>query len=325
MAALSVSHVCFQPRYPRRVEFDEAVPFSVTLTVWNLNGSSELTQFDMITSGGYAPYYKETFEDESFRAEEWEIWNPDDKITWDFFETGGTVPGKTSAGIDFFHYYSIGKRDRLITPQLNLENMTSAALEFQYAYAKRIPQLTDSLIIYISSNCGESWTRVFADGDDGSGNFATHEQTEYFWPQEREDWCMSGYGATCISIDLSPWAGLPNIKIAFESWSGYGNPMFIDNVEISQFVGENKKTPGSTDLLVFPNPTNDFIHLVLPDNSKFYEVRLINQFGQILNKTKILNGIKKYKIQVKPNWPKGVYFLQFIDNDSVIIKQIIIN
>jgi len=203
--------------------------------------------------------------------------------------------------------------------------MNSAFLEFQHAYAKRIPQLTDSLIVYVSGDCGENWTPIYAGGDDGTGNFATHEQTEIFWPQLRNDWCMSGYGASCISVDLSPWAGLANVKIAFESWSGNGNPMFIDNIEISQYVVENEITKKNHELLVFPNPANDLFNIILPDINQFYELRLINQFGQVMHKSEIKNGIKKYKIQVKPNWPKGVYFLQFIGNDRVTIKQIIIN
>ncbi len=304
------------------VIFDNATTYSVTLTVWNLNGSFELTKFDLIIAGGYV-VFQETFEEETFRPEEWIIENPDDNITWEIFETGGAPPGNKSVGIDFFHYYSIGKRDRIITPAINLEQ-TQAFLFFEYAYAKRIPELTDSLIVYVSGDCGENWTRVFAGGEDGTGNFATHEQTDEFWPAVSADWCMEGYGSSCIAIELADWFGLSNVKIAFESWSGYGNPLFIDNLELVPYVGEDEITKKNHELLVFPNPANDLLNIILPDVNQFYELRLINQFGQVMYKTEIQNGIKKYETQVKPNWPKGVYFFQLVGIERTIIKEVII-
>ena len=45
------------------------------------------------------------------------------------------------------------------------------------AYAKKYEPLTDSLIVYVSPDCGESWDRVFAAGEDGNGSFATRPIT----------------------------------------------------------------------------------------------------------------------------------------------------
>lgn len=305
-----------------QVIFDEALPYSVTLTVWNLNGSSVLTEFELITAGGYIDFV-ETFEEDSFRLEEWVIENPDDKVTWDRFETGGTIPGTMSAGIDYFHYYAIGQRDRLISPPLNLES-TFAVLYFEYAYAKRIPELTDSLIVYISGDCGENWTRVFAGGEDGSGNFATHEQTDEFWPVESEDWCLEGFGPECVIIDLAAWYGLSNVKIAFESWSGYGNPLFIDNIEIGKYVNIDEPKTEEVGLVVYPNPGRNFFNIILPEKGQFSELRLINQFGQFVYESSLGNGQKKHKIKIKPDWPKGIYLIQIIGADETIVKEVVI-
>jgi len=307
-----------------QVVFDEDNSYSVTLTVWNLNGSSEDTKFDMILAGGYQPYYSEDFEPGTFLPETWLIQNPDDDITWEFYTTGGTTPGVTSAGIDFYHYYLIGNRDKLISPPINLKNLGSAYLEFEHAYAKRYSQLTDSLVVYITDDCGENWTRVFAGGDDGSGNFATHEQTDNFWPEISDDWCLSGYGASCISIDLSPWTGSTNVKVAFESWSGYGNPLFIDNVTVSQYLGNPEINMKGEDIAVYPNPANKIITLFSPNKDSYHSIKLINQFGQTIYCCDNCIKGKKYIIPVDPNWSKGIYFLQIMGKKDVKVKEIII-
>jgi len=78
---------------------------------------------------------------------------------------------------------------------------------------------TDSLLVYISDDCGDSWTRIFSGGEDGSGNLATHQPTNYdFFPEIASDWCMEGWGAPCINLDISQWAGNSNIQIAFETY-----------------------------------------------------------------------------------------------------------
>jgi len=44
------------------VVFDQEVSYSLSLTVWNLNGSSDTIAYDVVSSGGIQPYHKETFE-----------------------------------------------------------------------------------------------------------------------------------------------------------------------------------------------------------------------------------------------------------------------
>ncbi|MEJ2521134.1 MAG: PKD domain-containing protein, partial [Desulfuromonadales bacterium] len=96
------------------VIFDEAGTYSVSLTSWNLNGSTSMTIDDMVTAGGFTPYFKETFEDNGFASQYWTVENPDDDVTWGIYEIGGTAPGNLAAGLNFSVYYTIGERDRLI-------------------------------------------------------------------------------------------------------------------------------------------------------------------------------------------------------------------
>lgn len=306
------------------VTFDEATSYSVTLTAWNLNGESAFTQFEMIHAGGYEPYFKETFEEGAFRAKEWTIQNPDNSVTWELTEVGGTTPGQTAMYVNMSQYYAIGQLDRLISPPINLSEMSSAALELQYAYAKKMPELSDSLIIKISDDCGESWTRIFAGGDDNSGNFATHEPVTdgSFWPQNSSDWCISGWGASCISIDLTPWTGKANVQLQFETWSAYGNPIFIDNIEISQFVGQEENIALKDDLLIYPNPSKGIFHVILPKENDISQIQLLNQLGQVVYQLQVTMGDKK--IDMKLDQKPGIYYLNAVSKGSTITKKVIV-
>ena len=307
------------------VMMDGAAKYDVTLTSWNLNGSSESTQIDMILSGGYEPYFLETFESSTFISEEWIIVNPDDDVTWDYYEVGGTVPGNMSAGIDFSEYLFIGERDRLISPPINLQGLSSAVLEFQHAYAQRYSSMTDSLIVNISDDCGNTWTKILSAGANGSGSLATHELTDGdFWPEISDDWCMSGWGASCFVLDLSQWAGKANIKIAFESYSGFGNPMFIDNISVSQFVGQNESIEEDVDFIVYPNPTGGAFTVEISNPEKYKTISLVNHLGQEVYTSELDGKQKRFMVEKQNEWSPGIYFIRLTGNVNSSLKKLIL-
>jgi len=303
------------------VMFDEATDYTVTLESWNLNGSSTKTETDYVLSGGYETYYLETFEEGTLRSNNWTIENPDADISWELFSIGGTTPGSIAAGIDFSNYTSITERDRLISPAFNLEGLSIASLEFQYAYAQRHLNLTDSLIVLVSSDCGENWTRVYANGEDGDGSFATHEFTDDFWPTEPSDWCMSGWGARCVTINLTPWAGMSNVQIAFETFNSYGNPLFIDNVAVSQTV-DVEEVYAESEVSVYPNPASGTFQVVMDE--EFTTLKLYNNIGQLVHEQEIERGTNVINIDPKSDWNTGIYSLEVSGFNKTITKKVVL-
>jgi len=215
--------------------FTQPGAYNVTLVTTNNNGEHSITKSEYIFIGGVYLPFNETFEFESLDESPWQIENPDNSLTWEIATVGGNSPGNKAAMLNFRDYYAVGKRDRLISTPMNLIDYNSVFLSFQHAYAKFHENASDSLIIYISADCGETWERIFANGDDGSGNFATHPlTTNGFVPTSENDWCGSGYGSECNTIDISNWIGNIGVKIAFESYSFFGNPLYIDNVGLME-------------------------------------------------------------------------------------------
>jgi hypothetical protein len=202
--------------------------------------------------------------------------------------------------------------------------MNSAWLEFEHAYAKKYDPFTDSLIVYLSDDCGESWSRLLAKGEDGSGNFATHELTDDFWPETASDWCGNGWGASCTSIDLSNWTGQADIRIAFESYSTIGNPLFIDNISISTYVGEEETRKEPAGLKVFPNPANGAFKVFVPESEEGNTFRIINPMGQTVYYREIKKEGGIIEMNQARNWSPGIYFLSIRGKNTSLSGKLVV-
>jgi PKD repeat protein len=311
------------------VSFDAPGSYTVKLTASNINGTSEVTKFDYVLAGGFNPYFHENFEN-GFDKNYWMIEDvePEQEYgrTWEMSETG--YYSDHSASIRFTDYIYWGHRDRLITPAFNLEGMSNATLEFKHAYAKRLDDATDSLIVLISDDCGNSWTRLAAYGDDGNGSFATSPQTDTtkFWkPETPADWCGQGYGSDCKSIDISQWTGKSNVRIAFESFNFFGNALYLDNVTIEQYTGVTEQPGGSEeDLLIFPNPAKNFVTFSWAEGKVVSVIEIYTASGKLWKKLDLSNEhLGKWTANVA-GWPKGVYFINLKGDVNKAVNKLIV-
>ncbi|KAF0128107.1 MAG: hypothetical protein FD155_3432 [Bacteroidetes bacterium] len=288
------------------VIFDEAGSYALTLHATNLNGSSQTTTFDVVKAGGMEVPLVERFNVNGFDENHWKIQNPDASKTWDLVSVAGLTETDKAARLDFLTYYAIGARDQLVTPPLDLRNFNSMVLGFKHAHARRITQISDSLIVKISDDCGQSWTRLFADAEDGTGNFATHPMSEGFVPMVREDWCGAGYGADCIQLDISNWAGKSDVLVLFESYSGYGNPMYVTDIEISTTVNLEEESATET-LKVVPNPVHTSLILQQSGSTTFEEVSVYNAEGKLMLQLKNVTSGTKLEVS---NLSAGIYTIR---------------
>lgn len=290
------------------VSFAQPGNYSVSLSVTNNLGNSTIELPDYFHIGAEPGHFEDDFESNEFVTGSWRIQNPDNGVTWDMLPASGNG-GQLAAGINFREYFSIMQRDRLISKPFDLSNLTSAYLSFQHAYAQNstLPAAySDSLIVLVSNDCGQSWIRLASLGENGSGNFATHPPTaQAFWPTQATDWCGNGWGSPCNTLDLSFLAGQSDVRIAFETVSFYGNPLLIDNVVVSQFVGSDEKQSTAA-LAVFPNPASQSIYIQLPDPNQSYEVSIYSLTGRMLHSEKLNGTILQRPAHLKA----GMYTLQ---------------
>ncbi len=303
------------------VQFDATANYDVSLTVTNSAGSSSMDKDDYVFTGGASLPFTETFDGLSLSHIGWEIDNPDSRKTWDVTEVIGTNGTSKVAWMNFNNYDELQERDYMSSPPLSFDGFSQVYLSFEYAYAQRY-SLIDSLIVNISTDCGATWTRVYANGPDGNGIFETAEpNVDFFTPAGAEDWCGSGYGASCPIINLSDWAGQSNIKIQFEAYNFYGNNLYIDNVEISNSVGVDQLGSIDNKAILYPNPATHMVSLRL-SQVKEAEATLSNSNGLILKELDVKEGITNIPVH---HLTKGVYILSIRGKDINETKKLIIH
>ncbi|MCC6768959.1 MAG: S8 family serine peptidase, partial [Bacteroidia bacterium] len=201
----------------------------------NTNNNNQLVNFVVLPEFGRALPFIETFESNSFATNGWEIENPDNEITWELFNTAGTTPGNKSARLPFWSYSDLDERDALCSPPLNLTGYSSVSLRFEHAYRRFDQYSSDSLIVGVSTDCGQTWQRILARGEGGNGTFATAAvSTSDFVPATADDWCISGnVGSPCYTVSLNSFIGKPNVRIRFETFNNFQNNLYIDNINVS--------------------------------------------------------------------------------------------
>ena len=200
----------------------------------NANNNSQTNNFAVFGAPGLSLPFSENFESSSFSTNNWTIDNPDNSLSWELITTAGTTPGNKSVRIPFFSYETTGQRDGLITPPLNLTGFDTVKLRFDHAYRRYNTSASDSLIVYVSTNCGSSWTRIFARGENGTGTFATTStSTTDFIPTTSDDWCLSGsIGSACYEINLNAYKTFNAVRIKFEGYNNFQNNLYLDNINI---------------------------------------------------------------------------------------------
>ena len=146
------------------------------------------------------------------------------------------------------NFYDIpeGGRAYLTSPKIDL---TAAAgptsLRFDHAYRTYNATFFDSLRIEVSTDCGVNWTTIFHDGKTGLATVAT-ASTAAFTPSATQ-WRAN-------EIDITSFNG-NEILVRFVGESGFGNNLWIDNVNVSLTTGV-KELP-LNEFVLAPNPTKD--------------------------------------------------------------------
>lgn len=165
----------------------------------------------------------ENFEGTSFPQAEWSINNPNANVTW-----VKRTPGRASTNsmfIDNYNFNLVGQLDDYVTPPIACAGADSVVIAFDVAH-KNFPGLNDVLSVLTSSDCGNTFTvtsysrpgNLLATAGTSTAAYNTPADTDW-----RRDRVMVSGAALAAG----------NVIFALRNTNGYGNNIFIDNINIT--------------------------------------------------------------------------------------------
>lgn len=288
-----------------QVTFNTPGTYDVEFTATNGFGGGTVTFNSFITIlAPAATPVAEDFQSGVFPPLNWRIEDAGGALTWaDTSCTGATGTLTDVAYVENFNYNNVGFEDDLVTFEIDLSASGAEVLTFDVAYARYNSTFSDGLRVDVSTNCGNTW---IPSGYLKSGTVlaTVPDQTAIFYPAAAGEWRKD-------TVSLAAWDNQA-ISVRFVNINGYGNNLFIDNVNISSATGlEQNDRLGNVS--VYPNPSRGLFTLELSGAEAKTFTYAVNdiQGRQVMSRQVNAGSFHRELIDLSKA-PQGVYLLQLI-------------
>lgn len=242
----------------------------------------------------------------------WILNNSDAGITW-----ARATTNSGSLKYDCFNYNAVGQIDEVIVQPVDLTSMINASLNFKVAHAQYNASYTDALEVLVSADCATTWNLVWSKS--GATLATANSTTSAYVPS------AAGWRAECI--DLSAYAGNNTLYIMFRGINGFGNNIFVDEINISNAACQVgiQVNASINSINVVPNPfdvsTNVAINL---DNTQEVAVDIYSLTGELISTTNFgVLAAGKQVISVNgTELADGMYFITVRAGTSIFTSKV---
>ncbi len=303
------------------IYYETAGTYSASLFVGNQVGDSVITKESIIhivpgDSLATIPFF-EGFESPNFPAYEQQgsdlnwLRVGDGVANWKRTLTS-SASGMASAKLSLVSNEK-GSVSSLISPPIYVDpNMSDVYLNFKYAYAQNRDEPDDEFNIYISNNCGESWSIRFTKSGYFLSSTGGVEYNEQFLPQA-DEWKQ-------IEKNISIFTNTSEvIMIQFECVSDKGNDIYLDDIEVVGILASEDQMKENS-VSIYPNPitAESQINIRSVRNTS-YLFRLTDIQGKLIGikEINLTSGENIIPLQnLYPQLKKGVYMLQVMSEET---------
>ena len=200
---------------------------------------------------------------------------------------------------------SVGSHHNITTNEFAVNNVNTLSLNFDVAH-HQFSTNSDSLLVWVSINCGTNWNRVYAKGSNQlktalltSGHPFNPTSTE--WRTE--------------TVNLNAYSGGNSLLLRFTNVNGYGDNIFVDNINLSGSVLTGFANSIVEDIFsIYPNPTNGLLNISVKNSNQ--KCIIYNSFGAII--------LMKNEVPDKINLDylaSGIYFIKIGETTRKIVKE----
>jgi hypothetical protein len=226
-------------------------------------------------------------------------------------ELGGWGQSASSLFWDFPTIAS-GTVISLITEKISLSTISNPNLYISTSYAARGGNSNDQLKVYVSTDCGSSWTNIFSPSG-ASLATGTDPGSQYRYWADPNKWLTH-------KISLSNYASSGHILLKFEGTSAAGQCLYLDNIWVSTNVLSEDEEDIQNNIRVFPNPSSDLtkFEITLANESEV-SLAILNISGQkVLNIESQTFPSGNHIIETSvSDLPSGIYNAQISINGEI--------
>ncbi len=225
-----------------------------------------------------------------------------DDRTWQFYPVQGANSANFAAGVRMREMaLRQGQIDELISPPLHFPPMNpgSAArplLQFQMAYGPRTGAFRDSLSIFVSWDCGQTYTRVYTTGGDSMRTFQGVN------PTAPEHW-------RSVAVDhlaLQPNSGNTAVYLKFVSKNDFGGNLYLTNISYLDQGMSLSQLNNKHGMKLYPNPASTTLGYEAQAEVSYIEVK--DLLGRTLITQQPEAGANRGQIDIS-KLPTGSYLL----------------
>lgn len=292
--------------------FGQAGTYTIRINVTH-NGTalqSDFQTIEVLPSAVTSNYLIESFEPEN-GDNNWTIPTFEGPNNWTF-NSVSAFNSNRSANVQNF-VEGIWKSYELISPPINAQNLDALALSFDFAYAQKQTTNMETLRIFYSTNCGETWTlrRTY----NGSSSLRTVDTlvTTAFVPvaSQWKNEVLSNWGNGPLDEHLL-------IKFSFDAKGG--NNIYLDNINLGEASLLGLPNFSTEDISLFPNPVVDGLNIQSTFPSQLH-LSVHDISGKPI-KTDVSQFTKETSISTE-NWSAGVYFITLNANDFYLRYKVV--
>jgi thiol-disulfide isomerase/thioredoxin len=243
------------------------------------------------------------------------VYNPGRSSTWQKdTAVGGFGNSQECISISSMYSYEYNLLDEFYLPPVNLSWTTSASLSFNIATHSATQFNNDTLGIYVSTNCGQTWTLVY---EVNNYQFFTDSiSATYPFIPPATGWVNQ-------TVNLSPFISNSNVLVRFSLQGYFGGEWYIDDINLTAVTGINNAEENNT-FTVFPNPANDVLNIQtkqqLSDDAVYH---VFNVAGEMVMTGSLQSTATNFTVDVS-TLNNGCYLLEVVSGNAKSSRVIVV-
>ncbi|HMN05636.1 MAG TPA: M43 family zinc metalloprotease [Flavobacteriales bacterium] len=317
------------------VTFSEPGAHNVTLTVSNDQGSNTISKWDAVIVGGnYTDMANGLYEpfNNTNDFNRWVTQNLERNNSYWHWSNQTGHNGVGAAKLNASNTYNLTQDlfstpteylhdvDNLITPSLALGFHNNITVSFWYAYSTQTSNtadVTETLKVYASSNCGETWllrhTLSGAALVTGGVHSAGYVPTANEWRE--------------ATFTLPSLFATPNVRLKFEYTSSpYSNDLFIDDLQINATnVGVAEVEQGGF-LGLVPNPATNSVTVQMDlAGSSNGTLTFMDMTGRAVYEQSVQAGVDHVEVDLgRMGITSGMYLVRLKHDNGQRVERLVV-